>query len=277
MSDNALTGQINAAYKLAPDVLAFASYARGVKSGGVNVGQLPNNVSGIVSPEKVDAYEIGLKTQFWDRRVTANFAGFWTDVSDYQAAIAEQIGTTTSYRRYISNIPGVRSRGFEADIAVAPLSNLRLTASLAYTDVVYKYYPNANGAAETRNVSPTQDLSGVQLPGIPKFSYALSADYTHPVRIIGSGDEFYLRADYNRRSSTNNDEANSRYARASGYGLLNARIGVRLDDGRWDLSFWAKNLLDNKYFASRGAATTGLLTATVGNPRQVGATLRVDF
>lgn len=110
VSDNALTGQVNLSYKIAPDILAYASYAHGVKSGGVNVGQLPSGVSGIVDPEKVDAYEIGLKTQFWDRKITANFAGFWTDVKDCQAAIAEQIGTTTSYRRYISNIPGVRSR-----------------------------------------------------------------------------------------------------------------------------------------------------------------------
>ncbi len=276
VSDNALTGQINLAYKLAPDVLAFASYARGVKSGGVNVGQLPAGVSGIVSPEKVDAYEVGLKTQFWDRRITANVSGFWTEVGNYQAAIAEQIGTTTSYRRYISNIPGVRSRGFEVDVVLAPSRHLRLTAAAAYTDTVYKSYPNATAAAENRNISQTQELRGVQLPGIPKFTYALAADYSYPVRLVGEG-ELYLRGDFNYRTAYSTDETNSRYARVPGYGVVNARIGVRLDDGRWDLSVWARNLLDNKYYTGITAAATGLITATVGNPQQFGGTVRVNF
>ncbi|TCU57784.1 iron complex outermembrane receptor protein [Novosphingobium sp. PhB57] len=276
VSDNALTGQINIAYKIAPDILAFASYARGVKSGGVNVGQLPAGVSGIVDPEKVNAYEVGLKSQFWDRRITANLAGFWTEVQDYQAAIAEQIGTTTSYRRYISNIPGVRSRGVEADLSFAPTRQLRLTASGAYTDATYKEYPNAQAAAENRNLSQTQDLSGVQLPNISKFTYALSADWTHPVRIV-SDDELYLRADFNHRSSYKTDETNSRYSKIPGYGVLNARLGVRLEDGRWDLSIWARNLLDKNYLTTLTTAATGLITAQIGNPRQVGGTLRVNF
>lgn len=277
VSDNALTGQINLSYKIAPDILAFASYARGVKSGGVNVGQLPSGVSGIVDPEKVNAYEIGLKTQFWDRRITANFAGFWTDVKDYQAAIAEQIGTTTSYRRYISNIPGVRSRGFEADLSIAPTTGLRLSASAAYTDTVFKSYPNAQAPAESRNVSQTQDLSGEQLVNIPKFIYTLAADYAHPVQVISKDDELYLRADYNHRSSFMTDETNSRYARVPGYGVLNARVGLRIDGERWDVSVWARNLLDKKYFNAMSAAATGLITAGIGNPRQIGGTLRVSF
>jgi iron complex outermembrane receptor protein len=276
VSDNALTGQINLSYKISPDILAFASYARGVKSGGVNVGQLPAGVSGIVDPEKVNAYEIGLKTQFWDRKITANFAGFWTDVKDYQAAIAEQIGTTTSYRRYISNIPGVRSRGFEADVTIVPVTGLRLTGSAAYTDTVFKSYPNAQAPAETRNLSQIQDLSGTQLVNIPKFIYTLSADYSHPVRILGD-DALYVRADYNHRSSFITDETNSRYARVPGYGVVNARLGVRIDGERWDVSIWARNLLDKKYFNALTAATTGLITAGIGNPRQLGGTLRVNF
>lgn len=276
VSDNALTGQINLSYKVAPDILVFASYARGVKSGGVNVGQLPAGVSGIVDPEKVNAYEVGLKSQFWDRKITANLSGFWTDVEDYQAAIAEQIGTTTSYRRYISNIPGVRSRGFEADLAFAPTRQLRLSASLAYTDTVYTSYPNAQAAAENRNLNQVQDLSGAQLTNIPKFTYALAADYSIPVQLIGE-DEVYLRADFNHRSSFTTDDANSRYARVHGYGVLNARVGLRIQDSRWDLSVWARNLLDKSYYTSMSAATTGLITGQIGNPRQIGATLRANF
>jgi iron complex outermembrane receptor protein len=242
----------------------------------VNVGQLPAGISGIVKPQKVDAYEVGVKSQFWDHRITANFAGFWTEIRDYQAAIAEQIGNTTSYRRYISNIPGVRSRGFEADLSLAATRNLNLTASAAYTDASYKSYPDAQNAPEAINLSQTRDLSGALLPNVSKFIYALSADYSYPVHIVAD-DALYLRADYNHRSAFTTDATNSRYSQTPGYGVLNGRIGVRIENSRWDVSVWARNLLDKKYFTSVTGASTGLITAAIGDPRQIGGTVRVQF
>jgi iron complex outermembrane receptor protein len=276
VNSNALTGQINLAYKVAPAVLTYLSYARGVQSGGVNVGQLPAGVSGIVRPQKVDAYEAGVKSQFWNRRITANVAAYWTEIRDYQAAIAEQIGNTTSYRRYISNIPGVRSRGFEADLAFAVTRNLNLTASGAYTDASYKSYPNAQNAPETINVSQTRDLSGALLPNVSKFIYTFSADYSHPIHLVAD-DALYLRADFNHRSSFTTDATNSRYSQTPGYGVLNGRIGIRIDNAKWDVSLWARNLLDKKYFTMVTGASTGLITAGIGDPRQIGGTVRVQF
>src|SRR5690606_31133750 len=159
LEDSALTGQVTVAYEVADDVLTYATSSRGAKSGGLSLGVLPAGVSPVVEPEKVDAWELGVKSQFWDRRVTLNAAAYWTEVDNYQAAISEQIGTTSSFVRYISNIPGVRSRGVEVDLTVAPTRNVRLTASAAYNDAVYKDYTNAQAAPENRNVSQVQDLS----------------------------------------------------------------------------------------------------------------------
>ncbi|WP_375397731.1 TonB-dependent receptor [uncultured Sphingomonas sp.] len=277
LKDDALTGQVSLAYKLAPDILAYASYARGSKSGGLSLGQLPNGVSPVVDPETVNAYEVGLKSQFLDRRITANFALYWTDVKNYQSAITEFIGNTTSSIRYISNIPGVRSRGFEADLVFAPTRLVRLTASASYNDAVYQGYTNAQNAPDRRNISIIQDLSGVQLANAPKFIYSLSADIAQPVRVIGGDDELYARLDFNHRSSNDTSDSNSQYTRIPGYGVLNARFGLRLADGRYDLSVWARNLTDQRYFTALGAANTGLITGNIGDPRQIGATLRLNF
>jgi iron complex outermembrane receptor protein len=275
-SDNALTGQVNIAYKIAPDILAYATYSRGVKSGGVNVGQVPAGVSAIVKPEKIDAFEAGLKTQFWDRRITANLAAFTTDVAEYQTAIVEPIGTTTLARRYISNIPGVRSRGFEADVSVAPSHYVRLGASAAYSDTYYKYYPNAQSPAEIRNQGQIQNLSGRQLPNVPKFIYTLSVDLAYPVQLL-EDSVLYLRADFNHRSAFSTDDTGSRYSSLPGYGVANARMGVRVEEGRWDLSVWARNLFDKQYFNALSTAATGLISGTIGDPQQFGATLRAQF
>lgn len=276
LKDDALTGQITVAYDFAEDVLAYATYSRGNKSGGLSLGNLPSGVSPVVDPETVDAWEIGLKSQFWDRRITLNTALYWTEVKNYQAAISEQIGATTSFVRYISNIPGVRSRGLEVDLTVAPTPWVRFTASAAYNDAVYKDYPNAQVAPEHRNLTQIQDLSGVQLANAPKFIYHLSADVAQPVQLITPDDEIYARFDFNHRSSNDTSSSNSIYTLITGYGLANARIGVRIDE-RFDLSAWVINLFDKKYFTSLGASNQGLISGNIGDPRSFGTTLRVSF
>jgi iron complex outermembrane receptor protein len=272
--DDALTGQVNLSYKVAPDVMVYASYQRGSKSGGLSLGTLPAGVSPVVKPETVDAYELGLKSQFWDRRITFNTALFWTEVENYQAAITENIGNTTSFRRYISNIPGVRSRGVEADLTVAPSRYVRFTASAAYTDAIYKDYTNAQAAPDKRNISEIQDLSGVQLANSPKFVYSLSTDLSYP---LAGGNELYARADYAHRSSYDTSGSNSQYTLIQPYGVLNGRIGLRLADQRFDIAVWARNLLNEKYFTALSAANNGLVTGNIGDLRTIGATLRVKL
>ncbi|MGE6057289.1 TonB-dependent receptor domain-containing protein, partial [Klebsiella variicola subsp. variicola] len=71
-----------------------------------------------VKPEKVNSYEIGLKTQFLDRRLTLNLAGYWTDVFDYQATVNNN--AINVIRGYLANAGQVRSRGFEFDTSYRP-------------------------------------------------------------------------------------------------------------------------------------------------------------
>ncbi|WP_343517914.1 TonB-dependent receptor [Sphingomonas sp.] len=271
--DDALTGSVNLAWKPAQDVLLYASYARGSKSGGLSLGTLPAGVSAVVKPETVNAWELGLKSQVWDRRVTFNAAAFWTEVRNYQAAITENIGGTTSFRRYIANIPGVRSRGVEADLTFAPSRFVSFTASAAYVDATYKGYVNAQNAAERRNVSEVQDLSGEQLANTPRFVYTLATDLVQPI----GDEEGYLRVDYTHRSSYDTSGSKSQYTLIEPYGVLNARIGARIDDSRFDFAIWVRNLLDERYFTALGAANNGLVTGNIGDPRTIGATVRLNF
>jgi len=270
--NDALTGQITLSYRPAQDVLTYASYSRGSKSGGLSLGSLPTGVSPVVKPETIDAWEIGIKSQAWDRRITFNAAAFWTEAKNYQAAISETIGNTTSFRRYISNIPGVRSRGLEGDLTVAPTRNISFTASAAYVDAVYKGYTNAQNAAERRNISEVQDLSGEQIANAPKFVYTLSTDLVQP--IDDNGAEAYVRVDYTHRSSNDTSGTRSAYALIPSYGIANARIGIRIDDGRFDLSVWTRNLFDKNYFTMLSAANNGLVTGNLGDPRTFGVTMR---
>ncbi len=270
---DALSGMATVAYKVAPDVLLYGSYSRGNKSGGLNITAGGINRP-VVDSEKVNALELGLKSQFLNGKATFNAAAFLTEIKDYQANVTEQVVGTTQMLQYIANIPKVRSKGIEADLTLSPSKWVNISASATYTDAKFVSFVNSPQAPERANEGPTQDLSGRRLPGVPKFVYSLSADVTQPV---SDSLEVYGRADWNYRSSFNSTATLSSYGHIPGYGVLNARLGLRTESGKIDLSFWARNLLDKKYYLIRGPQTFGLVTGTVGDPRTVGTTLRVKW
>lgn len=270
--DDSISGLATLSWKIAPDALVYGTYSRGSKSGGLNLTNIPSGAVPQVKPETVDSYELGFKSAWLDRTLTLNAAAFWTEVSDYQTAITQPniLGT---FVQYISNIPKVRSRGIEGDLSYALTKWISLTASASYIEATYRDYRNAPQAPErSATLAPTQDLTGVQLGGIPKFTYSLGADVAQPIG--GGGTEIYGHADFSHRSSFNTSSSNSRYAQVPGYGLLNARIGIRTDSGLWDISVWARNLGDKQYFQALNPGAFGLVTGTIGDPRTIGVTLK---
>ena len=280
LKSDALSGLATLSYKVTPDILLYGTYSHGSKSGGLNLsaGGLTRPVTdpsrvGVVDPEKVDNFEIGFKSQFLDHRVTFNAAAYLTNVRDYQANVSEQISPTATIQ-YLANIPKVRSKGFEANLSYAPSRWFDVSASAAYTDARYVSYTGAQQAVESTYLGAVQDLSGKRLPFVPKFTYSVNFDAARP---LGNNGEIYLRADYLHRSSTNATATLSAYGYIPAYGVVNARIGVRTSDGRYDLSVWARNLADNDYYTNRSGAPTGLITATPGDPRTFGITVRTKL
>ncbi|WEK46236.1 MAG: TonB-dependent receptor [Candidatus Andeanibacterium colombiense] len=274
-NDDSLGGLISLAWKVTPDTLLYASYSRGNKSGGLNLTALPAGVTPDVAPEKVDNYETGFKSQFFDRRLTLNGALFWTEITDYQTTITDLSVDLTTYRQYITNIPKVRSRGAEADLSFRATDNFSLFGSVAYTDAKYVEYTNAPQAVEELNHGSVQDLSGAPLPGVPEFAYTIGAE-AH-TELTGGGLELYGNADWSHRSSFNTSSSNSAWAEVEGYGIVNARIGIRSADLKWDVSVWAKNLFDKDYFTTLSVANTGAVTGQLGDPATYGVTVRTKL
>jgi iron complex outermembrane receptor protein len=280
-TDNSFSGLATLSYKVTPDVLVYASYQRGNKSGGLNLTNIPADISPDVGPEKVDNYEAGIKSSWWDKRLTLNLAGFWTDIADYQTAIVDQRPGTNNTRNYITNIPKARARGFEVDAVLSPIERLNLNASVAFTDAKYVTFENGPPPPERNPATasaPFADLSGRPLSGVPKWSWSAGGDFSHPLgESSWGGVELYGRADYSWRSNYYTAVSDSRYSLVPSYGIANARIGVRLESGRLDLSLWAKNLFDKEFVDTLTPQNTGLVVATLGDPRTIGATLRSKF
>lgn len=296
-----VSGDATLAYDLAQDIHAYATYARSYKSGGINLSGLPldgaNNpilASATVKPETVNHYELGLKTQFLDRRVTLNLAGFWTEINDYQATVTNgQLGVL---RGYLANAGKVRTRGFEFDSAFRPTSRFNVYANGAYTDAKYVRFvdapcpPELSGGsaptatspaapAGTGTVSPSNcNISGQRLPGISKWAFSYGAEYDLPARIGDLDGQVYLGYDGSYRSTFSSNPSPSAYTNIKGYALSNFRLGFRGED-RLNVFAWVRNAFGKDYYEllALQSGSTGLIVGQPGDPRTYGVTVSRSF
>jgi iron complex outermembrane receptor protein len=116
---------LTVSYAAMDDVLLYGTYAKTFKTGGINQNGVPSDAAGnpilaagSILPESVQHFELGAKTQFWDRRITLNVALFHTTIDDYQANVSN--GQYGVLRGYLANADRVRTKGVEVDFSVRP-------------------------------------------------------------------------------------------------------------------------------------------------------------
>ncbi|MEK7342342.1 MAG: TonB-dependent receptor [Pseudomonadota bacterium] len=295
------TYDFNVNYKIAPDILAYATYAKSFKTIGINQNGLPldsNNQpitsAGTVKPESVNHYEIGLKTQFWDRRATFNLTAFRTEIKNFQATVNN--GQFGVLRGYLANAEKVRSQGIEADFKVVASDRFTAYANGAYTDAKYKKFvdapcpPELAGGTVTTNSAqwsapgtpggfsrPNCDISGQQLPGVSKWAFSYGAEYNVPVTLLDKDGQVYLGVDGNYRSRWNSNASPSAYTEVKGYALTNFRGGFRGDG--FDVFGWVRNAFDVNYIELLQVApgNVGLIAGQPGDPRTWGGTIKFSF
>lgn len=294
-----VSGDINIAYEISPDVRVYGTYARAFKSGGINLNGVPLDSNGVpilaaapIKPEKVDHLEAGLKTQFLERRATLNLAAFRTSIEDYQANVNNaQLGLL---RGYLANAEKVRVQGIEADFTINPSDRVTAYVSGAFNDGRYVRFvdapcpPELSGGGSGSPVSPPGtpggnspancDISGQWLPGISRLAFSWGAEGNLPGRMFGKDGEFYLGYDANYRSRFSSNASRSIYLDVDGYSVHNFRFGYRTAD-RINLFGWVRNAFDEDYFEQLAITpgNTGLVAGQPADPRTVGMTLVLQF
>ena len=280
VSDTNTSGQITLAYKIAKSVNAYATYATGFKSVGLNLNGVPNDAANRpvlaaaeVKPEDVRNVEVGLKTTL-PGGVTANVAVFDTEIKNFQAQVTN--GSVGVIRGYLANAEKVRVRGAEFDGSARVNAHLSLYGAAACTDGRYASFTDAPPPLEDTGGPQFEDISGSRLPGVSKWALSFGGEASYPGGLLGRSGEYFLAVDTSYRSSFSSSATYSKYLVVPGYALLNARVGFRVADG-WTLSAWSRNLLDKNYFEllTAVAGNTGLYVGQPGEPRTVGVTMRV--
>ncbi|WP_144097569.1 TonB-dependent receptor [Croceicoccus sediminis] len=272
------TWRLSLDYKVTPDVLAYASYNRGVKSGGFSLGTTVS-ANEPYDPEKLDAYEVGLKTELFDRRIIFNTAAFYYDFQNiqFQRVLAGSVVTV--------NGPSAKVYGLEAEITGRVTPELSIHANGNYLHSRIGDFPNApnvNRLPNGRNGFgiPPCDLSdpacvpynakGNRLPYAPKFTGNIGFNYRIPLdsgNVKISSNLLYTGFTYSELDNRLIDDA---------YELLSASIGWEGDNGL-RLSVWGNNLTKSYYYTLLNGVGGGNDIAIPAAPRTYGVTLGYSF
>lgn len=227
------TPRVALEWRATDDVLVYASYAAGYKGGGWQ-GANANGLAAATAydPETASTWEIGFKADWLNNRLRTNIAAFYTDFSDLQVELLDDVNLTL----VVANAADAVIQGVEFEVRGMPTDWLTLFASGSLLDAEYKDY-----------IDPLRgiDYSGNQIQRTPDYQFNVGADVRHGITpaldLIGGVSYSYQDQMFWGPDNTNFED---------GYGILNARIGVGATDGQWTVSLWGKNLNDELYRTS---------------------------
>ena len=288
---NNFSPAVTLSYEASDKVNLYGRFAQGFKSGGfngeTNVFFDPKAPAGCplgltelcepYRPEKVDSYELGIKTKMLDNRLILNVAAFYDRHKDIQLSIFTAAGAASSVVR---NAASARIQGLEVEAIARPTDALTINASLATLSAKYLSYTDA-GADVSNNRA---------FPHTPKFTAGLGVDW----RVVeGDWGKLNINGDLNHvsgyftfpyalRTPTASDQ-NAYNTRSKGRTIVNLRAALSdfdLGGVKTDLSAWVRNLGNEKTpssFIDFGPGFGGLTLGYFPDPRTYGVTFGVRF
>lgn len=232
--------RVTANYKVTPDVMLYAQAAEGFKSGGINVASsVPASQVPFVG-ETVRAYEIGMKSEWLNRRLRANVAIFWNDLTDLQLSQSivalDPLTGLQSTTTVVNNVGEARTRGAEFEFDASLTKNLSGGLLYAYTDAkALRGFEITNGQV----FGADQSVAGAELPRSPEHSAAGYLQWAQGMP-FGPNIEFESRLDVVYESR--------RYAAIQNLIWADPRTRVNLSasltNDNWRATLWVKNLFN---------------------------------
>lgn len=301
-------------YHFTPDVMAYVSHAKGYRSGGVQgrVSTLADAMHNY-DPETAKQFEIGLKSELWNRRLRLNLAAYHIDYNDIQISFAtfKPDGIPSDL---IQNAAKARFRGAEVEAKFYATPNLSFDFSYSYNQSKFKKYRSTEDIAAS---IATMDLpigdgltlcdlpvnpvngrpffgclendyiyDGMPFEFAPRHSFLIAADFEHK---FASGAVFRSRLEYAWKDKVflavspksvrefSNGYLVDNLLRQPSYGLLNANVDFQLPRENWTISLWGRNIAKKRYAELGNDAFTAVngnfSTLKLGDRRTYGVTL----
>jgi iron complex outermembrane receptor protein len=260
--------RLGVSYRWTPDIMTYAQYSTGFKGGGINPRPFFASQAVAFAPEKLGAWEAGVKTQFFDRALTLNAAAFYNKYRDIQGTVGtcDDIspfpGAPCSATRTIGD---AHVKGGEVEATLRPLRGLLLNVSAGYLD--FKYTDTNAASRVTKGMTAAYN---------PKYTVSANAQYSFDIGTIGS---LTPRVGYTYRARIQTATINMPLATLPSLGLLDAGIEWKSLRGRWSARFAVSNLTDKFYYLTSSAPTAPSFigAGSVAPPRQFSVSVRRSF
>lgn len=265
-------------YKFTDRIMGYVQYSTGFKAGGINPRPFFAQQALAFGPEKLGAWEIGLKSQFLDNKATLNLSAFQNKYTDMLVTVSSCpiTGIPSAPCALPINAGNAKVKGFEAELGLRPFEGFTIDASLAYLH--FKYTAISARAAS----------SGIGLEDkgiyISPWQWSIGAQYKID---LGSAGSLTPRIDVTHEDAFNRNPnnidattgAHDIFGLVAGRTLANARLTYATEDRDWELSVEVRNLTDKFYytdvFDNRGS--TNSIQGSPGLPRTWAVTVKRRF
>ncbi len=272
-SFNHFSPRVGFEYQANDNVMMYGSYTDGFKSGGFDMrgNQSVNpNAGDPYQPETVDTFELGVKSELWDRRLRLNAALFTSAYDDMQVTVQRAVNNTVASQ--VLNAASADINGLELEAVAVASDALQFNLVLGYTDAKFNEVMFYDAVTKT-----TTDVSGLwSFANTPELTGTLGTKYTTGLL----GGELVFNANLYHRSETQIFELPS-VLDFGGYTLFNAGATWYDASGNWDVSLQGRNL-GNKETRIAGynfplLAGEQTITAYYGDPRTVSLSVGYRF
>jgi len=263
-TDNVFTPMASIAYNFSQAVMAYASYSQGFKAGGWTPRLFSQQSLKRYRPEKLKAYEIGLKTTLLDRRLTFNIDAFRSEYSDLQLT-SVRADSTGAPQPVVENAGAARIQGIEVETTLRLGTGTTIQGGLSYLH------------GEYRRLDPGVSFPlSAKLPETPKLS--LNGSIEQRFDMTG-GSTIAARLDASYKSKTYKEPSNIEAVAQKPFVLMNGRITYSTADEKYSVAAFGTNLLDKRYITSGLdlVSTFGIYEAYYGRPRELGVELTAKF
>ncbi|WP_024354825.1 TonB-dependent receptor [Brevundimonas naejangsanensis] len=264
--------KVGVSYKWSDTLMTYAQYSRGFRAGGFNGRAGSFLAVGPYDSETVDSYEVGVKSDLFDRRLRLNAAVFTSDYQDMQQSVQQLIPGTLINQTLVSNVGAATISGFEAEATALLTDVFTISASVGYLDASYDEF-----MADLGDGLGVIDRTYLPMPYAPKWSNSVTFNYKDDFdfgRVTAQASVRHMTDMYTSFSTLN---ATTDLTMRQSNTVVDGSLSLELPDGRWRVSLWGKNLTDELVINNTFGVGNLLASRVYQPPREIGVDLSLTF
>ncbi|MBO9580404.1 MAG: TonB-dependent receptor [Sphingobium sp.] len=276
----------NIQYAFTKDIMAYAQFSTGFKGGGVNPRPFFVQQALSFGPETLNSYELGLKTDLFDRKLRFNVAAFLSKYKGIQLSLGNCSAITGAGFGAPCALPvnagDADIKGIEIETTIRPVRGMSIDGSLSYIDFEYKRFGTYTSGPVTVAVGGPTNLNGPQYgdyaPFTPKWKWSIGAQYE--IELGKGAGSLTPRIDASYQSKIYTVSANRQSNRIDHYAVANARLTWRNAGEDLDVSLEVTNLFDKYYLLTIYDQTVGgqgYASGQPGRPREWAVNVKKKF